>query len=301
MRVTAPPRAAGGAGGGPRLGSVAIVGAGQVGTMIGMALRGSGAGRGASEVTLFDRNPATAAASLGRGAGDRLLATAAEALGAGTIILAMPVPDILGYLTEYGGRAQPGSLFLDTGSAKAGVVQAMRDCLAAGVHAVGGHPMVGTEGVGPAAARPELLRDAAFVLTPVHDDAEALNRASALVRRLGARPLEMDADCHDATVARTSHLPHVMAFAVAAGAGLAASGPDFAPGLASSGYRSATRLAGSDPYMVASFLSANRTQVRTGVQELRGWLTRFEAALETTPERLGRFLADAASQGAKVG
>ena len=300
MRVTPSPQPAGTDRGGPGLGSVAIVGAGQVGTMLGLALRGVGEDRGACEVTLFDRNPSTAAVSLGRGAGDRVLATAAEALGAGTIILALPVPDILGYLAEYGGRAQPGSLFLDTGSAKAEVVQAMRDCLAPGVHAVGGHPMVGTEGVGPAAAHPELLRDAAFVLTPVHDDAEALTRARALVRRLGARPLEMDAERHDTTVARTSHLPHVTAFAIAAAAGRAASGPDFAPGLASTGYRSATRLADSNPYMVASFLSANRTHVRTGVQELRSWLTRFEAELETSPEQLGRFLAEAASQGAKV-
>lgn len=292
--------AADGHGTGPDLDSVAIVGAGQVGTMIGMALREVGEDHGAAEVALFDRNRNTAAASLARGAGDRLLETAAEALAADVIILALPVPDILGYLAEYGGRARPGSLFLDTGSAKALVVQAMRNCLAPGVHAVGGHPMVGTEGAGPAAARPALLRDAVFVLTPVRNDAEGMARADALVRRLGVHPLELDADLHDATVARTSHLPHVAAFAVAAVAGGAASGRNFAPGLASTGYRSATRLADSDPYLVASFLSANDAHVRAGVRELRSWLTRFEAELDSTPERLGRLLAEARSQGARV-
>jgi prephenate dehydrogenase len=300
MRMTPSPASADGHPRGPGLGSVAIVGAGQVGTMIGMALRGTGGDRGASEVTLFDRSGTAAAASLERGAGDRLLTTAAEALAADTIVLALPVPDILDYLAEYGGRARAGSLFLDTGSAKGAVVRAMRDCLAPAVHAVGGHPMVGTEGVGPAAARPALLRDSVFVLTPVHDDAEALTRARAFVHRLGARPLEMAAEMHDATVARTSHLPHVTAFAVAAAAGRAAAGRSFAPGLASTGYRSATRLADSDPYMVAGFLSANRAEVHSGVQELRSWLARFEAELETTPERLGRFLAEARAHGAKV-
>lgn len=286
-------------GSGARVGTVAIVGAGQVGTMLGLALR-AGCGRGAADVALFDRDPAAAAASLARGAGDRLLAGPAEALAADTLVLALPVPDVLEFLREYGAAVRPGSLVLDTASAKGMVVRTMRECLPAGVRAMGGHPMAGTEGTGPAAGRPELLHDAVFVLTPVRTDPAASARGLAFVRALGARPVEMDAAVHDATVARTSHLPHVAAFAVAAAAGRAAAGPGFAPGLAATGYRSATRLAASDPRMVASFLWANGAEVRAGVGELRDWLTRFEAALESGPERLAGLLAEARSAGAAV-
>ncbi len=275
------------------VGSVAIVGAGQVGTMVGLALRD---GR-APDVALFDRDPAAAAASLARGAGDRLLAEPAAALAADTLVLALPVPDVLGFLRQYGGTVRPGTLVLDTASAKGMVVRAMRECLPAAVHAVGGHPMAGTEGAGPAAARPELLLDAAFVLTPVREDPAALAGARTFVRALGACPVEMDAGDHDATIARTSHLPHVAAFAVAAAAGQAATQPWFASGLAATGYRSTTRLAGSDPRMVASFLWANGAEVRAAVRELRDWLSRLESGLEAGPERLAGLLAEARSAG----
>lgn len=284
---------------GDGVGVVAIVGAGQVGTMMGRALR-TGCDRGAADVGLLDRDPATAAASLELGAGDRLLTRPAEAFEADTVVLALPVPDVLEFLREYGAAVRPGSLLLDTASAKATVVAAMRECLPAGVRAMGGHPMAGTEGSGPAAARPELLRDATFVLTPVRPDSAASARARVFVRALGARPVEMDAGVHDATVARTSHLPHVAAFALAAVAGRAATGPAFAPGLAASGYQGATRLAASDPRLVAGFLWANGAQVRAGVGELRDWLTRFEAALESGPDPLAGLLADARSAGAAV-
>lgn len=281
------------------LGRVAIVGAGQVGTMVGLALQAHRE-HGAAEVALFDREPATAAASLELGAGDRLLAGAAEALAADTLVLALPVAEVVGFLRTYGAGVSPGSLVLDTASAKEVVVARMRQCLPARVHAMGGHPMAGTEGTGPAAARPELLRDAAFVLTPVRPDPVALARAWAFVRALGAHPMEMDAGAHDATVARTSHLPHVAAFALAAVVGRAAAQPWFVPGLAATGYRSATRLASSDPGMVASFLWANGPEVRAGLGELRDWLTRFEAGLAAGPERLSGLLAEASSAGTAV-
>ena len=281
------------------LGRVAIVGAGQVGTMVGLALQADPE-CGAAEVALFDREPAAAAASLQRGAGDRLLGGAAEALAADTLVLALPVPEVVWFLRTYGAGVSSGSLVLDTASAKGVVVATMRQCLAAGVHAMGGHPMAGTEGTGPAAARPELLHDAAFVLTPVRPDPVALARARAFVRALGAHPMEMDAGAHDATVARTSHLPHVAAFGLAAVAGRAAAEPWFLPGLAATGYRSATRLAASDPGMVASFLWANGAEVRAGLGELRDWLTRFEAGLAAGPERLAGLLAEAGSAGTAV-
>src|SRR5256885_1702767 len=82
-----------------------------------------------------------------------------------------------------------------------------------------------------------LLADAPFALTPVRDDPAAVEAGRALAAAVGARPLLVAAEVHDRTVAVTSHLPHLVAFALASVAGRAAGSSSFEPGLASTGYR----------------------------------------------------------------
>ena len=255
-----------------RLGRVAIVGAGQVGTMLGLALREGGA-----DVTLADRDARVAAASLARGAGDRVT-DPAEAPAADTVVLAIPVPEILAFLELSALELRPGTLLLDTGSVKAPVVEAMRRRVPAAVAAVGGHPLAGTERPGPEGADRERLRGATFALCPVRDDPEALERAALLVRAMGAEPVVIDAEEHDRTMARTSHLPHIVAAALA----LVARGCD--PRLAASGLAGATRLAASDPDMVAGFLWANAAQVREATAELHAALDALVEAAARGPE-----------------
>jgi prephenate dehydrogenase len=83
-----------------RLGRVAIVGAGQIGTMLGTALRRSDEAAGVDEVGLFDAAPAVAEASLGRGAGHRILARERDVIHADTVVLALPVPEIKRAISE---------------------------------------------------------------------------------------------------------------------------------------------------------------------------------------------------------
>ena len=251
-------------------GTVAIVGAGQAGTMLGLALRASG---GAREITVFDRDPGTARRSLARGAAHRV--TQQLDLGADVVVLALPVSAIVDVLARHAAELRPGSLVIDTGTAKARVVAAMRE-LPGGIHAIGGHPLAGTERRGPEGADPAALSGAAFALCPVRDDPEALRLAERLVRALGARPLVIAAEDHDRIVARTSALPHLLAFALAQCASRAG---DVAP-LAASGFAGATRLARSDPRMVASFLAANAEETRSAVSDLRGALDDLVACLD---------------------
>lgn len=280
--------------GGPAVGRVAIVGGGQVGTMLGIALRRAGRAAGLPEVAVHDRDPAAAAASLERGAADRALASIDEALEADTVILAVPVPEVLRLVEEVGGRLKPRTLLLDTGSAKRVVVEAMRRSIAERAHALGGHPLAGTERPGAAGARPELLRGAPFVLTPVRDDPEALARGRALVAAVGARPVVMDAAAHDRAMARTSHVAHVAAFALASVGRPAGAVGALAPAPSSTGYLEATRLAGSDPMMVAGFLWANADEVGAVVGELIEALAGIASALGGSPEDLAARLRGAA-------
>ena len=268
---------------GGRLGSVGIVGAGQVGTMLGMALRAT---RGPTrtgdvgEVVLFDVDRSTAEASLSRGAGDRVAPTVEDALAADTIVLAIPVPQIVRSIDGSGSRLRPGSLVIDTGSTKTAVVEAMRRAVPRGVHAIGGHPLAGTERPGPAGADPERLRGSPFVLSAVRDDPEAMVRARALVVAVGAEPVEMDAEEHDRAVGFTSHLPHLAAFALAIGVGRHEPDAPAIRSLISTGFLGASRLAGSEPAMVAGFLSTNARSVRAAAERFRASLDELTASLD---------------------
>jgi prephenate dehydrogenase len=254
------------------LGRVAIVGAGQAGTMLGLALRGV-----AAEVALFDRNPVAAEASLRRKAGDRTIPSLDRVAEADVVVLAVPVPEIVKLLDQLAGVLRDGTFVVDTGSAKAAVVEAMGR-LPAAVHAIGGHPMAGTERAGAEGAEPLALRGATFVLTPVREDPVALRLASILAEAVGSRPVVMDAKVHDRLVARTSHLPHLLAFALAAVTARAGA-PDEVAALASTGLEGATRLARSDPAMVAGFLRANADEVRAAAADLSEAVDEVLAAL----------------------
>jgi prephenate dehydrogenase len=272
---------------------VAIIGAGQVGTMIGLALRSRpshGSDAGPAQVAVFDRDRAVAERSLARGSANRILPHLEDALTADAIVLAVPVPEIVKLIDEFGRRLPVGSLVIDTGSAKRVVVKAMRRSISEGVHAIGGHPMAGTERPGAEGASAKALAGAAFVLTPIRDDGAAVGRAAGLAEAAGARPVVMDAESHDRVVALTSHLPHVMAFALAGLAGDAAREGEPVAALASTGFSSAARLSRTDPEMVAAFLSANADEVRQALGRLMERLQALDAALDDEP-RLKAMLA----------
>ena len=271
---------------------VALFGTGQVGTMLGLALRD---GAGDHEILVADPDPEALAASLARGLQpDRVLDPKATEVDADIIVLAAPVPRIVELVGRLGPGLGPGQLLIDTGSAKAVVADAMV-ALPEGVHAIGGHPMAGTEVPGPAGARPEALLDAPFVLTPVRDDPVALTRGRAFAEAVGSRPVVVSPSDHDRLVARTSHLPHVLAFALAAAVGR---GRDLASiaELSGTGFLGATRLAASDPGMVAAFLAANRTEVKEAVAEFRASLMELEGALDGDDAALASILTRAAAE-----
>ena len=232
-------------------------------------------------VFLLDPDPVALAASLERGAGQRAAMDMAEVLSADSIVLAIPVGEIVRWLDQFGPEVRPETLVLDTGSAKRVVVEAMRRTIPPHAYAVGGHPVAGTERPGPVGADPSRLRGATFVLCPARDDAAALARGGGIADAVGATAVEMDADAHDRIIARTSHLPHLAACALAivTGEGL----PDDRQTvrlLASTGFAGATRLVAGDPAMIAAFLHANREEVGRAMSDLVQELGRLGRAID---------------------
>ena len=238
---------------------VTLVGLGQIGGSIGLALGRTGAWQRVG----FDARTATARAALAAQAVDEVaLSLEAACADAQIVVLAVPVDALPGLIARVAAVVPRGVTLLDTGSTRRGVTAALRAAAARGVRACGGHPLAGNEGHGLRAARADLFDGAPFVLLPVRGAAPRIARA--LVRDVGADALVAGPREHDAALARTSHLPYLLARALArVGEGAARRR------LAGPGFASATRLAKSDPRVALAYVRANRANVQAAWRLLR--------------------------------
>jgi prephenate dehydrogenase len=89
----------------------------------------------------------------------------------------------------------------------------------------------------------------------------------------------MPPDTHDQLLARVSHLPHLIAYALAAAVGDARVGGRAALDYAGSGFRDTTRIAASPAELWRDIALANLPALRSALGEFRGALDRLEALL----------------------
>lgn len=248
---------------------IALIGTGQIGTSLGLALAANTRWHRVG----WDLDRRALVAARDRGALDEVARTLEDACrNADLAVVATPVDTLPAVISAAIAALRPGAALLDTGSARRGVTESLRQAARRGVRAVGGHPIAGNEGRGAAAASAGLFRGATFVLLPVRGGVPGLVRT--LMRDLGARVQVLDARSHDHALARTSHLPYVVASA------LQELGADFAKaGLSGPGFRDMTRLAQSDPRMAESYCRANVEEVE------RAWRT-LSAGVERRLRRL---------------
>jgi prephenate dehydrogenase len=137
---------------------------------------------------------------------------------------------------------------------------------------VGGHPMAGSEHSGFAASAAGLFQRRPWILTPAADP-RATRSVSALVRRVGARPVQLGAADHDRLVALISHVPQIVSWALfeTAAADRVVRGRLH---LAGPGFLDMTRLARSPRALWKEILGSNAREVRRGLSALRRALSR---------------------------
>ena len=192
-----------------RFNTVAIVGVGLIGGSLGMAMKsrriaGRVVGVGRSRERL-DRAVALGAIDEGTTAPEAILAEA------DLIVLCTTVGHIVQTLGETLARAKPGAVITDVGSTKGTIVAVSLGA----PNFVGGHPMAGSEETGVEAATALLFSEATWAVTPTEaTDPQAREAVEMLAREVGAATLTLTADAHDAMLAVTSHLPHVLASAL---------------------------------------------------------------------------------------
>ena len=163
---------------------------------------------------------------------------------------------------------------------------------------VGGHPMAGREVSGPKAALPDLFEGRPWAVCANDATAtEGVELVEAMVRQVGAAPVQLGPAEHDVAVALVSHTPHLVASLVA---GRLAAAPDNQIGLAGPGVSDVTRVASGDPQLWSEILTANADAVIEVLQALRGDLDHVLDALERAAVAgapVGAELRDALERG----
>ena len=170
-----------------------------------------------------------------------------------------------------------GAVVTDAGSVKVSVVEQLTPIL--GERFVGAHPMAGSELSGFDAARADLFAGAPCILTPLPTTPiRMLEAVSQFWSSLGAQVTTMSPVEHDRLVARISHLPHAIAFALVNL--VAATLPPSSSQLAGGSFRDGTRVAASDPALWTGILSENRVEVIEAIREMSDLLQTLAGNLE---------------------
>ena len=266
--------------------NICLLGAGLLGGSIALATRES------HRTILWSRRDETIeqARTLGlRASGD--ITEAVE--NADMLVLCVPVGAMAQLLEQAIAAGLPRTCLLtDVGSVKRQPHNSLRPVVnKAGMDFIGSHPMAGGEKGGIEQARADLFRNAACLLT--NDENASLERQHWLELfwgDLGCKTSWIDAESHDALVARISHFPHVLA---AVGSMVSLRDTSLAA-FAGGGLRDTTRVASGSPSMWAEILCENREHVITVLSEAIGEMAIMrELLVNSNQDTVQQWLAEA--------
>jgi len=255
---------------------LAIMGIGLMGGSLGLAARRCGLAR---TVAGFARREAVREAALEKGIVDEVHAAPGDAAAdADLVVFCLPVLAIPECAEVCRPHLKPGCVATDVGSTKRELVFRMEQVLRdSGATFVGSHPIAGSDATGLEAACADLYDDAVVVVTPAADP-EALDVVEEFWGRLGSRVVRMHAEEHDRVIARTSHLPHLVAAALVDT--VCREGGAFRRDLCGSGFRDTTRIAGGSESVWHDILRSNRDAVRAELGCFAEVLARVERMLD---------------------
>ncbi|HUY06435.1 MAG TPA: prephenate dehydrogenase [Acidimicrobiales bacterium] len=234
-----------------------IIGLGLIGSSIGLRLRELG-----WHISGSDLNQARSERAIQLCAIDRI----GSDMDASVVIIATPPSEVVAIASQIlDDPSRPAVIVTDVAGVKARIAGALHS-----PRFLGGHPMAGSEQEGPDGADHNLFNGATWVLTPnEHTDSNALQRVREIVSSLGADPLLLSPERHDALVAVVSHLPHLTAANLMAVAADASSEHRTLLRLAAGGFRDMTRIAAGDPAIWPDIFRDNASAVLEALDALR--------------------------------
>jgi len=265
--------------------TVTIIGVGLIGGSIGLALRNRGL---ADQVVGIGRSKSSANLIKAKELG-AITAIASDipqgVANADIVIVCTPVNEIAEHVLAAAIAVPTNTLLTDAGSTKASIVSKVEASMLPDEHFVGSHPLAGSEKKGMHFARADLFEGRVVIITPTNrtkaEDAQAL---TDFWSSLGANVLTMSPEVHDKALAGTSHLPHLIA------AALAGITPQDDLPLTAGGWRDVTRIAAGDPNLWTQILLENRANVLKSLTGFEKKVQAFRSAIERGDATLLRAL-----------
>ncbi|MEM6998334.1 MAG: prephenate dehydrogenase/arogenate dehydrogenase family protein [Pseudomonadota bacterium] len=203
--------------------------------------------------------------------------------GMDVIVIGTPLSTTEKLLPKIAASIDAKTVLTDVGSAKASVVNAARKTLGQNFSQfVPGHPIAGTEQSGVEASFAELFIDHRVILTPVE---ETCSKAHKLIiemwQAVGADVIDLDVMHHDEVLAATSHLPHMLAYAlVDCLASMQERDEIFK--YAAGGFADFTRIASSNPDMWHDICFSNRDALLKSLDSFSDHIAQVKSAIESS-------------------
>ncbi len=257
---------------------IAIVGVGLIGGSLARALKKSNA---MESVVGYGLDESSLQKAVQLGVIDSYSLDIKEVVSdADIVILATPLSTADKLFSEMSDALKEIAIITDVGSAKGSIVKSARENLPSlFTRFVPGHPIAGKEESGIEASSAELFDAHRVILTPVAEtDPEALNLITKMWELTGAEVLNLDVEHHDAILAATSHLPHMLAYAlVDCLSGLQERDEVFE--FAAGGFADFTRIASSHPRMWHDICFSNHEKLLKAMDRFVQHLNKIREAI----------------------
>ena len=245
--------------------NVKIVGTGLLGTSLGLALARQGI-----QAWLEDQSKSNLRLAIEYGAGKD------SGPEPDLVVVCVP-PDITAAVVLKQLSQHKSAIVTDVASVKSEIANSISQSSDSGRY-IGSHPMAGREKGGPGSARADLFFARPWIITPGAENPEnAVGLIRDLALRVGALPVELSTTQHDESVAVVSHLPQLLASALASSLDLV---DEDKLALSGQGLRDTSRIASSDPDLWLQIISQNAAQIRPLIAQVRNELEQLERALE---------------------
>jgi prephenate dehydrogenase len=261
--------------------TVAILGVGLLGGSVGAALRER---KLAKRIVGIGRNLETLATAKALGLATETTTDIAQGVRtANLVVVATPVDMVIDHVRLVREHCSAATLITDCGSTKREIV---KHCTGKSNQQsaifVGSHPLAGGEKSGPTAARADLFDGRKVIVTPGKDqsnDDPAVQAVAEFWAALGATTFLMTPAEHDRALAITSHLPHVVA------AALAKVTPAADLPLTATGWRGTTRVAAGDAELWTQIVLSNHDNLLKSLNKYQQSLSQFIEAIERQDAR----------------
>ena len=258
---------------------LSIIGVGLIGGSLARALRKA---KLVGRVTGCNRCEDTLKKAVKLGVIDDYTLDVSEAVkGADVVVIGTPLSATEKLLPQIAEALDAKTVLTDVGSAKASIVNAARSALGEQFpQFVPGHPIAGTEQSGVEASFAELFADHRVILTPVEETCDKAHKLiTDMWQAVGADVIDLDVQHHDEVLAATSHLPHMLAYAlVDCLASMQERDEIFK--YAAGGFADFTRIASSNPDMWHDICFSNRDALLKTLDVFSEHINQIKGAIE---------------------